>query len=267
MVEEIADLAGLARTRPLMAFFLAMLLFSLAGVPPLAGFWSKEAIDAATFASPLAAVLAPTAVAGTLLTGLYVARTLRLLWFGNAAAAAVPAVGWMPGGLLILATFSIVLGPVVHPMVVFLGGELLQSSTGLVLGLAATVAGLLIGWFAPIIRLPDSLQAAAEAGFRVGAGWLDFAVQPALAVARFSNRVEALLSAAVVGLGPVGVSVARAARQLDEQGIDALIGELVATVRALGAGARRLQSGLVFRELALAGAGIAAAAALLLIWR
>jgi NADH-quinone oxidoreductase subunit N len=41
MVEEIGDLAGLARTSPAMAFFLAMLLFSLAGVPPLAGFFAK----------------------------------------------------------------------------------------------------------------------------------------------------------------------------------------------------------------------------------
>jgi len=41
MVEEIADLKGLARTNPAMAFFFAMLLFSMAGVPPLAGFFAK----------------------------------------------------------------------------------------------------------------------------------------------------------------------------------------------------------------------------------
>jgi len=41
MVEDIPDLAGLARTNPAMALFLAMLLFSLAGVPPLAGFFAK----------------------------------------------------------------------------------------------------------------------------------------------------------------------------------------------------------------------------------
>ena len=38
LVENIGDLAGLSRTHPTMAFFLAMLLFSLAGIPPLAGF-------------------------------------------------------------------------------------------------------------------------------------------------------------------------------------------------------------------------------------
>src|SRR5215475_9293908 len=41
MVESIDQLAGLARTHPAMAFFLAMLLFSMAGIPPLAGFFAK----------------------------------------------------------------------------------------------------------------------------------------------------------------------------------------------------------------------------------
>src|SRR5215472_17016656 len=41
LVENIGDLSGLARTHPNMAFFLAVLLFSLAGVPPLAGFFGK----------------------------------------------------------------------------------------------------------------------------------------------------------------------------------------------------------------------------------
>jgi NADH-quinone oxidoreductase subunit N len=40
-VEQITDFAGLSRTNPLLAFLFAMLLFSLAGVPPLAGFFAK----------------------------------------------------------------------------------------------------------------------------------------------------------------------------------------------------------------------------------
>jgi NADH-quinone oxidoreductase subunit N len=40
-VESISDFAGLSRTNPLLAFMFAMLLFSLAGVPPLAGFFGK----------------------------------------------------------------------------------------------------------------------------------------------------------------------------------------------------------------------------------
>src|SRR6202007_2605531 len=40
-VEQISDFAGLSRTNPVLAFFFAMFLFSLAGVPPLAGFFAK----------------------------------------------------------------------------------------------------------------------------------------------------------------------------------------------------------------------------------
>ncbi|HVY20134.1 MAG TPA: NADH-quinone oxidoreductase subunit NuoN [Bauldia sp.] len=63
MVEEISDLSGLARTNPAMAFFLAMLLFSLAGIPPLAGFFAKyyvflAAIKAGLFTLAVIGVLA-----------------------------------------------------------------------------------------------------------------------------------------------------------------------------------------------------------------
>src|SRR3569832_471259 len=40
-LENISDLAGLARTNGAMAFFLGVMMFSLAGIPPLAGFFAK----------------------------------------------------------------------------------------------------------------------------------------------------------------------------------------------------------------------------------
>ena len=40
-VETIASLSGLSRTRPLLAAAMAMFMFSLAGIPPLIGFWPK----------------------------------------------------------------------------------------------------------------------------------------------------------------------------------------------------------------------------------
>jgi NADH-quinone oxidoreductase subunit N len=67
LVENIGDLAGLSRTHPTMAFFLAMLLFSLAGIPPLAGFFAKfyvflAAINAGLYALAVIGVL--TSVVG-----------------------------------------------------------------------------------------------------------------------------------------------------------------------------------------------------------
>src|SRR5438270_7501312 len=65
--ENISDFAGLSRTNPMLAFFFAMLLFSLAGVPPLAGFFAKfyvfiAAIKAGLFTLSVVGVL--TSVVG-----------------------------------------------------------------------------------------------------------------------------------------------------------------------------------------------------------
>ncbi len=43
-VEDVDDLAGLGRSRPLIALSLAVFMFSLTGIPPLAGFWGKLAL-------------------------------------------------------------------------------------------------------------------------------------------------------------------------------------------------------------------------------
>ena len=84
MVEDIADLAGLARTRPTMAFFFAMLLFSLAGIPPLAGFFAKfyvflAAIKAGLFA--LAVIGVVTSVVGAY----YYLAIVKIMYFEEPA--------------------------------------------------------------------------------------------------------------------------------------------------------------------------------------
>src|SRR6202022_1876553 len=61
-VENISDFAGLSRTNPLLAFFFAMLLFSLAGIPPLAGFFAKWYV----FVAAIKAGLFTLAVVGVL---------------------------------------------------------------------------------------------------------------------------------------------------------------------------------------------------------
>src|SRR5262245_7090331 len=55
-VEKIADLAGLARTKPAMALFLGIMMFSLAGVPPLAGFFAKFYVFVAAIKAELYAL-------------------------------------------------------------------------------------------------------------------------------------------------------------------------------------------------------------------
>jgi NADH-quinone oxidoreductase subunit L len=59
----------------------------------------------------------------------------------------------------------------------------------------------------------------------------------------------------VLGVGRAGLAVAQASRLTDEKGIDGLIFTLVRGTRDLGRRARRLQTGLVHKELLLAVTG------------
>jgi len=83
-VEEIADLAGLSSTNRPLAFVLAMLMFSLAGIPPLAGFFGKyfvflAAIKAGLFALAIIGVLA------SVVSAFYYLNIIRVMYFEEAA--------------------------------------------------------------------------------------------------------------------------------------------------------------------------------------
>jgi NADH-quinone oxidoreductase subunit N len=80
VLEQISDFAGLSRTNPVLAFFFAMFLFSLAGVPPLAGFFGKfyvfvAAIKAGLFTLAVIGVL--TSVVGAF----YYLSIVKVMYF------------------------------------------------------------------------------------------------------------------------------------------------------------------------------------------
>ncbi|MDH3580302.1 MAG: NADH-quinone oxidoreductase subunit NuoN [Hyphomicrobiales bacterium] len=80
MVEEIDELAGLSRNNPLMAFMLAMLLFSLAGIPPLAGFFAKFYVFLAAINAELYA-LAVIGVLASVVGAYYYLRIIKIMYF------------------------------------------------------------------------------------------------------------------------------------------------------------------------------------------
>jgi NADH-quinone oxidoreductase subunit N len=84
-VETIADLAGLSRTHPTMAFFLAMLLFSLAGIPPLAGFFAKFYVFLAAIKAGLY-MLAVIGVLTSVVGAYYYLAIVKLMYFDEPAA-------------------------------------------------------------------------------------------------------------------------------------------------------------------------------------
>jgi NADH-quinone oxidoreductase subunit N len=85
MLEEIDDLKGLSRTNPLMAAVLAIMMFSMAGIPPLAGFFGKlyvflAAIEAGLYTLAIIGVL--TSVVGAY----YYIRIVKVMYFDEAGA-------------------------------------------------------------------------------------------------------------------------------------------------------------------------------------
>ncbi len=84
MVEGIADLAGLSRSQPMMALVMAVFMFSMAGVPPLAGFFGKlyvflAAIEAQLYGLAVFGVL--TSVVGAY----YYLRIVKIMYFDEQA--------------------------------------------------------------------------------------------------------------------------------------------------------------------------------------
>jgi NADH-quinone oxidoreductase subunit N len=79
-VENISDLAGLSRTHPAAAFFLAMLLFSLAGIPPLAGFFAKFYVFLAAIKAGLY-VLAVIGVLASVVGAYYYLAIIKTMYF------------------------------------------------------------------------------------------------------------------------------------------------------------------------------------------
>src|SRR5690349_12544954 len=80
LVENIGDLAGLSRTHPTMAFFLAVLLFSLAGIPPLAGFFAKFYVFLAAIKAGLF-TLAVIGVLSSVVGAYYYLTIVKIMYF------------------------------------------------------------------------------------------------------------------------------------------------------------------------------------------
>jgi NADH-quinone oxidoreductase subunit N len=83
MVESIDQLAGLSRTNPTAAFFLAVLLFSMAGVPPLAGFFAKFYVFLAAIKAGLY-LLAVIGVVVSVVGAYYYLTIVKIMYFDDA---------------------------------------------------------------------------------------------------------------------------------------------------------------------------------------
>lgn len=85
LVESISDLSGLARARPGMAFALAVFMFSMGGIPPLAGFFAKMYVFLAAIHAGLY-VVAIIGVLSSVVACFYYLKVVKVMYFDEAQA-------------------------------------------------------------------------------------------------------------------------------------------------------------------------------------
>ena len=102
-LEEIEDFAGLASTNPGMAFTLAAMMFALAGIPPLAGFFAKYFAFVAALKANLVA-LAVIIVVASVISAYYYLRVVKVMYMDEPKGA----VAEMPFELKLVSALSVI---------------------------------------------------------------------------------------------------------------------------------------------------------------
>jgi len=117
MVEGIQDLAGLSKTKPAMAAALAILMFSMAGVPPMAGFLGKLFVFQAAVNVGLY-WLAVIGVVASVVSAFYYLRIIKVMYFDEPVEALDRSTGWVMNGIIAVSSIAMLLffvlpGPVI----------------------------------------------------------------------------------------------------------------------------------------------------------
>jgi NADH-quinone oxidoreductase subunit N len=105
-VESIASLSGLSRSRKGLALAMAMFMFSLAGVPPLLGFWPKFLVFRAAVGANLT-WLAAIGIATSVISAYYYLKIIKTMYFDEAAPAYAPTRDWAQTALIALAAIIV----------------------------------------------------------------------------------------------------------------------------------------------------------------
>jgi NADH-quinone oxidoreductase subunit N len=106
-VEGIDDLAGLGRTDPVTAMWMAVFMFSMAGIPPLAGFFGKLYVFKAAVDAGLT-WLAVVGVVASVVGAYYYLRIVKVMYFDEPAEALDPAPYAAPAAVAGLAAAAMV---------------------------------------------------------------------------------------------------------------------------------------------------------------
>lgn len=253
----------------------AIAAIALSGIPPLIGYYSKDAILAAGLKTGASYMYFSTAAAGALFTALYMGRSLKLLYGKNTKETEQPKwLNFMRTGLLLLVLVIIAGGFFLKPVVKFMHFEMPHASTAIIAGIIAAVVGLAAGWFLLAKNYKSSVASFIRNNYSIAGGYDRLVVIPVLKTAGFFQLIERGIAflvdetgKAFYGLagfiyhidkaihlfinwlGKLYLQIGSLTRKSDESGIEEAIEGITEAVKNLGKESRKLQSGLVHRQL------------------
>ncbi len=258
--KRLASLTGAARLWPVVGVCAAAALLSLAGLPPLALWATKDAVLAA--AAEQSPALYAAGLLGAALSAAYATKALVVLtrhlpddaesrWDEERdGTRAVPMTAWLP--LLPLAAGALILGilalpPLVATMHDLVGGSALEPSTLQLLTSALLAVAVIVATVAAML----GVHSRRFVWPRVLTDWLlleqvarRLVIRPVEVLAhRLAHLDDAMLDRGVESTAGGTVRLARAAALLDDRVIDGAVAGIVSGVRRVGALARRPQTG------------------------
>jgi NADH-quinone oxidoreductase subunit L len=274
--QDVREMGGLWRKMPWTTVAWVVGALSLAGIPPLAGFWSKDEILLAALRSGNTGFL----VAGLFvaaLTAFYMGRTTFLAFFAKPGPTSKSAEAhespWvMTAPLVILATLAAVAGLIGSPLANYaFGGYLGEHAAGEInyvlatIAVGAALAGIGYAWlmYQRGRAHPDwymrsrMISSGLNRQFWIDDAYQRVLIEPALVIAGFFRRIDtAVVDGAVRAFGRVGLAVSGILARFDRGVVDGAVDGLGNSVVEGGRETRRIETGNVQTYLLLLAASI-----------
>lgn len=253
----------------------------LSGIPPLIAYWSKDGILAATSLNLHNNLFFAVATIGAFFTAVYMGKAVRRLWSGKNDMPINVELKWMLTGLLLLIVFVVFGGFFLEHLVKFAGYEIPSNTISKITGIAAAVLGLVAGWYVKESWFSAQWWNVIRTNYPIAGGYQKLVAAPTLKLAALFYQLElmllffvqntgiAFLSFArslyggdgvlirltnIIGLS--GLQAGRVSRSFEEKSIEAGVYGIASSVKATGKAGKKLQTGLVHKELAVTIAGV-----------
>lgn len=118
-IEDLIQIAGLSRERKVLAACFAMVMFSLAGIPPLFGFWGKFVVFQAAVQAGFV-VVAAVGITASVIGAFYYLKVVKVMYFDEPAGVALGRSDWIQQ--VILAICALFISPLGYLLTKPLGG-------------------------------------------------------------------------------------------------------------------------------------------------